>query len=308
MSTTVQPTATRRNLSLGLAAVGVAGPWGAGVDALRAAATTANAPWAAAPIPQVPGFVDSHFSPLVFEVAQQCLRASAGDPARTAIVLGSLFGDATTFDLTSERMVAGELRNPLLFMQTTPNAVLGYVGNEFTITGPMSSICVSGGMAGELLMTADLLMATSEVDRVLLLGVELATNDRTAHTYQLLSDGGGTVGPPGGDVAVGVLVERAAGPLEITSIGAIGGYAPSTPRVIGREADLVGQVSAEHLLGTAALGGCGSMQGLVHLAVGFLSQGQPGTATLVHDPTARAEQAVIELTYRGLEPNKGSEA
>ncbi|MCP3799391.1 ketosynthase [Allokutzneria sp. A3M-2-11 16] len=236
-------------------------------------------------IPRLPGFVESTFNPLLFDVAQRCLTAAPGDPSRTAVVLGGLMGDSTTFDLTSQRMVAGQVHNPLLFMQATSNSVLGYLSREFGITGPMSCLSVSGGLAGELLLAADLVLDTAEVDRVLLLGVELAANERTGHAYRLLADSGGQVGPPVADVAVALLVERGAGPVEITSIGA-----------------------AEDLGGAPAPGGYGSVQGLVHLALGCTGSGAPGTTTLVHDPTAPAEQAVVELTHRDAALDKGPEA
>jgi hypothetical protein len=153
--------------------------------------------------PPVPGFVDSAFSPLVHQAVTRCLSARPGDGARTALVLGSAMGDATTLDSGSRLLVAGQMHNALLFMQSTANAVLGRISCDFGVTGPLLSLSVDGDLADELLDTAELLLADEEVDRVVVVGVELAATGRAAAAHRGL----GTL-PPAADRAVAVLIER----------------------------------------------------------------------------------------------------
>lgn len=142
------------------------------------------------PLPRLPGFVESAFSPLAFDVSRQCLTERPGDGARTAVALATLMGDTTTADLASRRMVSGRVHNPLLFMQATANAVLGYTSQEFGITGQMFSLSTLDDPVAELLAMADLLLEDPELDRVLVLGVELGGGERLAAAYRELADSG----------------------------------------------------------------------------------------------------------------------
>jgi len=139
------------------------------------------------PLPRLPGFVESAFSPLAYEAARLCLAERPGDGARTAVALASTTGDTTTADLASRRMVSGRVHNPLLFMQATPNSVLGYLSREFGITGQMFSLSTLDDPATELLSMADLLLEDPEVDRVLVMGVELGGGERLAAVYEELA-------------------------------------------------------------------------------------------------------------------------
>jgi hypothetical protein len=143
------------------------------------------------PLPRLPGFVESAFSPLAYEAARLCLAERPGDGSRTAVALASTAGDTTTADLASRRMVSGRVHNPLLFMQATPNSVLGYLSREFRITGQMFSLSTLDDPVTELLSMADLLLEDPEVDRVLVLGVELGGSERLAAVYEELADGHG---------------------------------------------------------------------------------------------------------------------
>lgn len=145
-------------------------------------------------LPRLPGFVESAFSPLAYEVARRCLteRPDGGTPggdSRTAVALAGLMGDTTTADLASRRMVAGRVHNPLLFMQATPNSVLGHMSREFGITGQMFSISTLDDALAELLAMADLLLEDPELDRVLVLGVELGGGERAAAVHRELAIG-----------------------------------------------------------------------------------------------------------------------
>lgn len=141
------------------------------------------------PLPRLPGFVESAFSPLAYEAARLCFAERPGDGSRTAVALASTAGDTTTADLASRRMVSGRVHNPLLFMQATPNSVLGYLSREFGITGQMFSLSTLDDPVTELLSMADLLLEDSEVDRVLAVGVELGGSERLAAVYEELADG-----------------------------------------------------------------------------------------------------------------------
>ncbi|MGX1912616.1 hypothetical protein ACWIID_27680 [Streptomyces phaeochromogenes] len=162
------------------------------------------------PLPRLPGFVESAFSPLAYEAARQCLaerpdggtsrpeaggEAESGGGSRTAVALASTTGDTTTADLASRRMVSGRVHNPLLFMQATPNSVLGYLSREFGITGQMFSLSTLDDPVTELLSMADLLLEDPEVDRVLVVGVELGGGERLAAVYEELADGNGRSAP-----------------------------------------------------------------------------------------------------------------
>ncbi|MDX2599401.1 beta-ketoacyl synthase N-terminal-like domain-containing protein [Streptomyces caniscabiei] len=139
------------------------------------------------PLPRLPGFVESAFSPLVYEVAARCLTERPADHSRTAVVLASLMGDTTTADLASRRVVSGRVHNPLLFMQATPNSVLGHLSREFGITGQMFSVSTFDDPVTELLDMADLLLEDPELEQVLVVGVELGGGERWAAVHRELS-------------------------------------------------------------------------------------------------------------------------
>ncbi|MFC4499350.1 MULTISPECIES: hypothetical protein [Streptomyces] len=143
------------------------------------------------PLPRLPGFVESAFSPLAYEVSRRCLTEHPGDGSRTAVALAGLMGDTTTADLASSRMVSGKVHNPLLFMQATPNSVLGHTSREFGITGQMFSVSTLDDPVTELLAMADLLLEDPELDRVLVLGVELGGGERVTAVHRELTEGSG---------------------------------------------------------------------------------------------------------------------
>ena len=153
--------------------------------------------------PPVAGFVESAFNPLVYQAVERCLTARPGDGARTALVLASTMGDATTLDLGSRNLVAGQVHNALLFMQSTANAILGRLAIEFAITGPVLSLSTMDDLAGELLATAELLLDDEDIDRVVVVGVELTGTERTAAACRELG-----VGPPTEDRAVAIMLDR----------------------------------------------------------------------------------------------------
>ncbi|MCX5605649.1 hypothetical protein OOK29_46770 [Streptomyces phaeochromogenes] len=224
------------------------------------------------PLPRLPGFVESAFSPLAYEAARQCLAERPGDRSRTAVALASTAGDTTTADLASRRMVSGRVHNPLLFMQATPNSVLGYLSREFGITGQMFSLSTLDDPLTELLSMADLLLEDPELDRVLAVGVELGGSERLAAVYEELADGHGHPAPAlpaDAGLAAAVLLGRPGNgtPVSIrsadqydtdTPIGADAAGAPRPPGDIQSLFDLAAahqrllQEGGSHLLVTGS--------------------------------------------------------
>ena len=158
----------------------------------------------------LPGFVESVFSPLVFEASRRCLDAHPVDGTRTAVVLASLMGDTTTADLASRRLVAGRVHNPLLFMQATANSVLGYLSREFGITGQQLSLSTLDDPLTESLAMAEVLLDEPDLEWVLVIGVELAGSARVGAVRGELAGG---PPPAQGDLAVAVLLGRDGGPV-----------------------------------------------------------------------------------------------
>jgi hypothetical protein len=131
-------------------------------------------------LPQIAGFVQSSFSPLVAEVADRCLRARHGEPpavpehaGSTALVLASARGDTTTNETAQDTAGAGGRVPPLLFFQSNPNAVLGWVAARWQLDGPVLSIAPAGDLMADAQHVAGLLMADGEAAEVLVIVAEL---------------------------------------------------------------------------------------------------------------------------------------
>lgn len=138
----------------------------------------ASAQWLAAesgPLPSLPGFVGSPFPPTVANVADLCLRQAYGCPPitvasgeRVATLIISPLGDvASAFDV-SRRVREGDRVGPLLFFQSVPHAVAGFVAARWGLGGPM--VCLSASVAE--LEPAALLIADGDADRVLVVVAE----------------------------------------------------------------------------------------------------------------------------------------
>ena len=97
--------------------------------------------------PPLAGFIESTFSPLLAEVAgpgpAPGRRPSRRHPgAVTAIVMVTALGDVTSAARVAAAVDAGQRVPPLLFFQSVPNAVAGYLAARWQLTGPV--VCVSG--------------------------------------------------------------------------------------------------------------------------------------------------------------------
>jgi len=131
-----------------------------GVRAAAAGLTVrATAAWPESTVddapPALPGFVVSSFSPLVAEAAERCLRKRYGAPpgdSATAVILVSPLGDVTSAVHVAHAVDSGGRVGPLLFFQSVPNAVAGYIAARWGLTGPV--VCVASAEAGMDVATA----------------------------------------------------------------------------------------------------------------------------------------------------------
>jgi hypothetical protein len=157
-----------------------------GLAALNAAAVAAgltvssSASWpeteADGEVTALAGFIESDFSPLVAEVAGRVLRSRDQSQASgkvTAIVIVTALGDVTSATRVAAAVDAGERVPPLLFFQSVPNSVAGYLAARWHLTGPV--VCVSGTTAG--LDVAALLIDDADADAALVVRVDLVVTD-----------------------------------------------------------------------------------------------------------------------------------
>jgi hypothetical protein len=124
-------------------------------------------------VPPLAGFIESAFSPLLAEVAARALRRRpepAVPGAVTAIVMVTALGDVTSATRVAAAVDAGNRVSPLMFFQSVPNAVAGYLAARWDLTGPV--VCVSGMSAG--LAIAALLIDDADADEALVIRIDLA--------------------------------------------------------------------------------------------------------------------------------------
>lgn len=154
-----------------------------GLAALQAAAAAAglmvssSASWpetdADGEVTTLAGFVESNFSPLLAEVAGRALRRRGQQQTAgtvTAIVMVTALGDVTSATRVAAAVDSGGRVLPLMFFQSVPNAVAGYLAARWHLTGPV--VCVSGTSAG--LDVAALLIDDADADEALVVRVDLA--------------------------------------------------------------------------------------------------------------------------------------
>jgi beta-ketoacyl synthase-like protein len=129
----------------------------------------------------VPGFVVSSFSPLVAELAERCLRGYFGappaDPARggrTGVLLASVSGDIATAAAVAQAAGAGRRVPPMLFYQSSPNAVVGYVSARWGLAGPVVCTSPAGDATADAISGAASLIADGDAAAVLVIVAEQA--------------------------------------------------------------------------------------------------------------------------------------
>jgi len=123
--------------------------------------------------PELAGFIVSTFSPLVAEVARRCLERAPEGSATTAVVLASALGDLASAVHVAGAVDAGTRVGPLMFFQSVPNAVAGYVAARSRLTGPV--VCVADGT--DAVAVARTLILDADADRALVVLVEQAYHD-----------------------------------------------------------------------------------------------------------------------------------
>ena len=157
------------------------GPAGLREAAARAGlAVSSSASWpetdADGEVTALAGFIESNFSPLLAEVAGRALRRRAQPQAAgqvIAVVMVTALGDVTSAVHVARAVDLGQRVGPLLFFQSVPNAVAGYLAARWQLTGPV--VCVSGTAAG--LDVAALLIDDADADEALVVRADLAVTD-----------------------------------------------------------------------------------------------------------------------------------
>ena len=155
----------------------------AGLAALHAAAGAAgltvssSACWpetdADGEVTALAGFIESNFSPLLAEVAGRALRRRGKPQASgkvTAVVMVTALGDVSSATRVAAAVDSGQRVFPLMFFQSVPNAVAGYLAARWHLTGPV--VCDSGTSTG--LDLAALLIDDADADEALVVRVDLA--------------------------------------------------------------------------------------------------------------------------------------
>ncbi len=165
----------------------------------RAHTILARASWpghAGDSLPALPGFILSSFSPLVAELAERCLRQYFGTrpgdterTRRTGIVVASTTGDIATAAAVARAVQAGRRVPPLLFFQSNPNAVAGYVAARWDLAGPV--VCTTPASHGlaDALDSARLVIEDGDADAALVIIADTRPPDGDTGTALL-------VGPP----------------------------------------------------------------------------------------------------------------
>jgi hypothetical protein len=172
----------------------------AGQQAGGAPLVLATASWPQGPgdeLRAIAGFITSSFSPLVAELAERCLSAYFGPPpappglgGRTAVLVTSSTGDLGTAAAVAAAVEAGRRVPPLLFYQSNPNAVVGYVAARWGLTGPVVCTMPAADPIADAYQGAQLLLADGDADAVLVILANQATGTDSDHGRAAL------IGPP----------------------------------------------------------------------------------------------------------------
>jgi hypothetical protein len=132
-------------------------------------------------LPGIPGFVVSSFSPLVAELARRCLSRYFGtapaDPARgerTAVLVASATGDLGTAAAIAQAVDEGRRVPPLLFFQSNPNAVVGYLTARWGLAGPVVCTIAAGDAITDAQQGAAQLIADGDADAALIIVADQA--------------------------------------------------------------------------------------------------------------------------------------
>jgi Beta-ketoacyl synthase, N-terminal domain len=123
------------------------------------------------------GFVESTFSPLAAAVAGRALSRRADGATTTAVVLVTGLGDVASAVHVAAAVDAGDRVGPLLFFQSVPNAVAGYLSSRNGLTGPV--VCLTDAEEGMAMVA--LLFEDGDADEALVVWLEVTGGpDRAA--------------------------------------------------------------------------------------------------------------------------------
>jgi len=140
-------------------------------------------------VPPLAGFIESSFSPLLAEAAGRVLRRRPEPTAQdrvTAVVMVTALGDVSSAAHVARAVDVGQRVGPLLFFQSVPNAVAGYLAARWQLTGPV--VCVGGLGAG--LDIAAALIEDADADEALVVWVDLGvTAEDRDHAAAVLVTG-----------------------------------------------------------------------------------------------------------------------
>jgi hypothetical protein len=147
-------------------------------------AVLASAQWpAGTEPPAVAGFITSSFSPLAAAIADLCLQgyfdarpADAARGERTAIVLASSSGDLGTATAIAAAVDRGQRVPPLLFFQSNPNAVAGYIAARWGLAGPVVCTSPAGDVVSDAIGSATLLIEDGDATAALIVVVDTSTD------------------------------------------------------------------------------------------------------------------------------------
>jgi 3-oxoacyl-(acyl-carrier-protein) synthase len=125
----------------------------------------ATATWrAGAKPPPIAGFIVSEFSPLAAALADECLAGFFGAPpadvergTQIAIVLTSSTGDLASAVAVARAVQDGQRVPPLLFFQSNPNAVAGYIAARWGLSGPVQCTVQTADPLADAMSSAALL-------------------------------------------------------------------------------------------------------------------------------------------------------
>jgi len=130
-------------------------------------------------LPDIVRFVVSSFSPLVAELGERCLREYFGtrpaDPdagERTGVVLASRGGDFATAAAIAAAIDEGRKVPPMLFYQSNPNAVVGYLTARWGLGGPVVCTSPPSDTLADALADALLLIHDGDAAAVLVIVAE----------------------------------------------------------------------------------------------------------------------------------------
>jgi 3-oxoacyl-(acyl-carrier-protein) synthase len=119
----------------------------------------------------IPGFAGSSFSPLVAQVAGDCMLRRRERGARTAVVLVSVHGDLATAGTVADAVDGGRRVPPLMLFQSVPNSVAGHVAAQWRLTGPVVCLSPVGDPLADGLAEAADLIQDGDADEALVITV-----------------------------------------------------------------------------------------------------------------------------------------